>query len=362
MKKIAKNTKGYILILTLLITATATLVVTYIFNRGTVYVPFMQMMIDREKAKMIALGSIQIIASQLTYQEKEKTQSTIKKQTKQIPNDNEKNLLTRILPTLNRWQIFQLKEHIEGIDAQLRICLMCEEGKVNLNQIYDFSQHKFHGQGKNQRDWKKILQEIFQRIEKITKGKDLFPSLEKFLRKQKYPLNDVTDLLTIKSFAIFKNNLFYEPPSKLAKEQIQIKHPLYLTDIFTISSRKAMLEPWLFSNSIDRLFGLKQTNFGDVQQRKQMVNQWLKNFKKTTKWGQDWNTQLKPVYEKEFQSLPPGIDSIFSTIFEPKMFSILSYATVGNITQRLFTIVERIKSSQNGQTVYDVKIRKLYWL
>ncbi len=362
MKKIAKKSKGYILILTLLITATATVVVTYIFNRGIIYVPFMQIMINREKAKMIAIGSIQIIASQLTYQEKEKTQSTIEKQTKQIPNDNGKKLLTRILPTLNRWQTFQLKENIEGVDAQLRICLMCEEGKINLNRIYDFSQHKFHGQGKKQGDWKKFLQEVFQRIEKINKGKDLFPSLEKFLRKQQYPLNDVTELLTIKSFAIFKNNLFYEPPSKFEKEKVQIKHPLYLTDIFTISSRKAMLEPWLFSDSIDRLFGLKQTNFGDIQQRKQMVNQWLKNFKKTTKWGQDWNIQLKPVYEKELQSLPPGINSIFSTTFEPKIFSILSYATVGNITQRLFVIVERIKSSQNGQTVYDVKIRKLYWL
>ena len=44
------------------------------------------------------------------------------------------------------------------------------------------------------------------------------------------------------------------------------------------------------------------------------------------------------------------------------MFSILSYATVGSVTQRLFVVVERIKSSQNGQTVYDIKIRKLYWL
>ncbi len=167
MKKIAKKSKGYILIFTLLITATATVVVTYIFNRGIIYVPFMQIMIDREKAKMITLGSIQIIASQLTYQEKE---------TKQIPNDNEKKLLARILPTLNRWQTFQLKENIEGIDAELRICLMCEEGKINLNLIYDFSQHKFHGQGKKQGDWKKFLQEIFQRIEKKNKGKDLFTS------------------------------------------------------------------------------------------------------------------------------------------------------------------------------------------
>jgi len=359
MKKIAKKTRGYILILTLLITATSTVVVTYIFNRGIIYVPFIQIMIDREKAKMITLGSIQIIASQLTYQEKEKTQSTIEKQT---PSDNEKKLLARILPTLNRWQTFQLKENIEGVNAQLRICLMCEEGKINLNQIYDFSQHKFYGEGKKQGDWKKFLQEIFQRIEKTNKGKDLFISLEKFLRKQQYPLNDLTELLTIKSFAVFKNNLFYKPPSKFDKEKAQIKYPLYLTDIFTISSRKAMIEPWLFSDSINRLFGLKQTKFGDTQQRKQIVNQWLKNFKKTAKWGQDWNTRLKPVYEKELQSLLPDINSIFSTTFEPKIFSILSYATVGNITQRLFTIVERIKSSQNGQTVYDVKIRKLYWL
>ena len=362
MQKIVKKTNGYILIFTLLITAAMTTVVTYIFNRGIIYVPFMQLMVDQEKAKIIALSGIQIIASQLTYQEKEKRPPTVEKQVTPGQDDNEKKLLARILPTLNRWQTFQLKENIEGIDAQLQVCLMSEEGKINLNKIYDFSQHKFRGQEKKQENWKKILQEVFNRIEKINKDKELFLSLEKFLRKQQQPLNDVTELLTIKPFAVFKNNLFYEPPSKLEKKNRQTKQPLYLTDVFTTSSSKATLEPWLFSDSLNHLFGLKQAKFGDIKQRKKIVNQWLKNFKKTAKWVQDWNTQLKPVYEKELQSLPQSINSILSTTFEPKMFSVLSYATVGSITQRLFAVVERIKSSQNGQTVYDVKIRKLYWL
>jgi len=360
-EKIKKN-NGYILIFTLLITAAMTAVVTYIFNRGIIYVPFIQLMIDQEKAKTIALSGIQIIASQLTYQEKEKKAPATEKKITPQQNNDEKKLLARILPILNRWQTFELKDNVEGIDAQLQICLMSEEGKINLNKIYDFSQHKFRGQEKKQGNWKKILQEIFKRTEKINKGKDLFSSLEKFLNKQQQQLNDVTELLTIKPFIIFKNNLFYEPPHKLEQEKSPIKQPLYLTDIFTTNSNKDTIEPWLLSNSLDQLFGLKQVEFGDIKQRKQIVNQWLKNFKKTAKWKQDWNTQLKPVYEKELQSLPQGIDSILSTTFEPKMFSILSYATVGRITQRLFAIVERIKSSQNGQTVYDIKIRKLYWL
>ncbi|HEB41865.1 MAG TPA: hypothetical protein ENI08_02505 [Candidatus Dependentiae bacterium] len=362
MQKIVKKNNGYILIFTLLITAATTAVVTYIFNRGIVYVPFMQLMIDQEKAKIIALSGIQVIASQLTYQEKEKREPRVEKKTMPNQDNNEKKLLARILPTLNRWQTFQLKENIEGIDAQLQVCLMSEEGKINLNKIYDFSQHKFRGQEKKQENWKKILQEVFNRIEKINKGKDLFSSLEKFLSKQQQPLNDVTELLAIKSFITFKNDLFYDPPNKLEKKKRPTKQPLYLTDIFTTSSSKATLEPWLFSDSLDHLFGLKQAEFGDIKQRKKIVNQWLKNFKKTAKWKQDWNTQLKPVYEKELQSLPQSIDSILSTTFEPKMFSILSYATVGSVTQRLFVVVERIKSSQNGQTVYDIKIRKLYWL
>ncbi|MGB8367574.1 MAG: hypothetical protein WCD44_04410, partial [Candidatus Babeliales bacterium] len=315
---VKKNYNGYILIFTLLMTAAMTALTTYIFNRGIIYTPFIQLMINQEKARIIAIGGIQIIASQLTYQEKEKKQTTtMEKQVETSSNNNEKKFLARILPTLNRWQIFQLAEDTEGIDAQLQVCLMSEEGKININKIYDFSQHKFYEKETNQQNWKKILQEIFARIEKISKEKDLFSSLEKFLSKQNHPLNDVTEILNDKPFAIFKNNLFYEPPSKSKGQKTQVTPLLYLTDIFTTSSSTMLLEPWLFSNSIDNLLGLKQATFGDIKQRKEMVEKWLKNFKKTVKWKQDWNTQLKPVYEKELQSLPQGIDSIFSTTFDP---------------------------------------------
>lgn len=360
MQKIVKKNSGYILVLTLLITATITILSTYIFNRGIIYMPFTALMIDQEKAKLLAVSGIQIIASQLTYQEKELKSK--EKPTVTDPVSSEKKFLTQILPTLNRWQTFQLKKSIEGIDAQLQVCLMSEEGKINLNKIYDFSQHKFVVREKGKPSWKKILQEICTHIEKVNKEKDLFLSLEKFLSQQKQPLNDITELLISKPFAIFKNNLFYNPPTDSKKEKSQEKSSVYLTDIFTTRSSSELLEPWLFSNSIANLLGLKQAKFGDIRQRKEIITKLLKNFKKTAKWQQDWNTQLKPIYEKELQSLPQGIDSIFSTTFDPKIFSILSYATVDNITKRLFVIVERIKSSQNGQTVYDIKIRKLYWL
>ena len=56
--------------------------------------------------------------------------------------------MSRILPTLNRWQEFDLKEKVDGVDGQIKVCLMCEEGKINLNRIIDFEKGTFDGDGK----------------------------------------------------------------------------------------------------------------------------------------------------------------------------------------------------------------------
>lgn len=68
--------------------------------------------------------------------------------------------LEAFFPSLHQWQTFKLKEGVEGIDATIRICLSCEEGKINLNNIYDFKEKKFNNGAE------KFLQDIFGRIEK----------------------------------------------------------------------------------------------------------------------------------------------------------------------------------------------------
>jgi len=347
---------GYILILTLMMIATATVIGTYIFIRGSSYVPYMRTMIEQEKAQALALGGVQVAVSQLSYTQNKQASSAqqpANQQNKQ--QDQKKELLMTILPIINRWQIFPLKEKVDGVSGDINVCLMCEDGKINLNDIYDFQKHVFKGANQQKGDWQKIMKDIMSRVGQLVGGADLFSALEKFLKKQQYQLNDVTQLLNIKEFAVFKDKVFYQP----SPEQAQGKIALYLTDLFTVHSSGAKLEPWLLSDSLLGVLKLKQAAPGQIASRKKSVKKWLTNFKPTVQWNKDWNKVLKPIYGKD---LPKTIESVLSSTFEPQWFSVLSYGKVGRVTARCMAIMQLVKRASNGKTGYDVSIRKLYWL
>ena len=54
-----------------------------------------------------------------------------------------KQLLKAILPVINRPQSFALKQAVDGINGTITIVLGSEEGKININKLYDFDKHKF---------------------------------------------------------------------------------------------------------------------------------------------------------------------------------------------------------------------------
>src|SRR5438309_2526645 len=375
MKHIKKSCDGYIMIFTLLIVGAAMMVVTYVGHRGSFYLPFSTMLLAREKAKMLALGGVQVAIAQLSQSDKKENEppsakATEDRQKEEKPKEasgekdaasagegkqsEEQDFLLRILPTLNRWQQFDLTEEIDGVDGQIKICLVCEEGKINLNRIIDFKKGAFRGS--EQSGWKMIMQEICKSIEKTVKGADLFPAFEKIVKDAKFKFNDATELITRKEFSHFKDILFYEPPTTKKQDT------LYLTDIFTVWSSSDKIEPWLFSDSMNGLLGLPRVEVDDIKKRKEQAATWIKNFKPRANWQQDWKAMLMPVYGKELRTLPKNIDSMLSTNFAPRFFSVLVHGKVGEITQHVYAILERNKSSQGNTVEYDVAIKKLYWL
>jgi hypothetical protein len=335
---------GYILIVTLLMIAGMTAIGTYIYLRSTVFVPFMRTMYNREKAKEIAFGGLQLAIQQLSQFDESGSDQKTKQET-----GGAQQLFARIAPIINRWQTFALKKNSDGIDGNIQICLVCEEGKININRIYNFEKSEFFRQGQLKGDWQKIMSLICKRIEDILGGKELFSSLESFLKNRKYPLYDVTELLTIKEFSVFRDHIFYQPTDTN-------KPAIYLTDLFTIFSDKNIVEPRLFSHSMLSILKLAQN--GSAEQIATLQN----NFKQSVQWPLDWETQLKPLYQKEFPTIINELETILSPYFNPQQFSILSYGTVGNVTERLLGIVKRNKRARNGKTGYDITIRKLYWL
>jgi hypothetical protein len=361
-----RQKSGYILILVLMLTSLSVVLVSYIYNKGFGVIPFSYGTIQREKAKMLALSGIQIALSQFAQEiEIPKTetqpQAPPTKANQQTPQQNpqdeaSKKFLETILPLLNSWQTFALKEEVDGIDGEIKICITSEDGKLDINQIFDFNKHEF----KNASFIAEFFKEGFKNVGK----EDLFSEFEKFLKERHYKLDDPTELLLIKGFEVFRHSLFYEPKERIEKKEgTKTKGPLYLADIFTVWSGKTTVDPWLLSPSMSTIFGLQRIDLGtELDNKKKLAKQWVKDFKSENNWQQDWNKILSPVYGVDFNSLAKGFDSLLSTKFDPRIFSVLSYGKVGDITQRILAIVERVIKQEESTFSPQVKIKKLYWL
>ncbi len=363
---------GYILIYTLLTIASITTIATYMIMRSSFFIPFARTMETREKAALIARNGIQIGIAQLArtnYKSKEKQNTNAKTDTQANQKEtaaaqDTRLFLTHFLPTINRWQIYNFTKEKNGIDATLRICLMTEEGKININEIYDYKNKKFMPLRGSAQGWELLLQEFFTSIEQKMVGKNLFKALDDFLKKQPKKLNDVTELLRIKEFEIFKNRQFYEPPTDISSEKEKTKKhsPLFLTDLFTTYTNKKTINPLFFSNSLLIMLSLPDAHYNDREERKKNVEKWLAPFKTSGTSKIDWNTLFEQVFKKKLNTLPKNSESLFDTEMTPRIFSLISEAKVGKITQRFFAILERIKNTNKEKIQYNVTIKKLYWL
>jgi hypothetical protein len=340
-----KNKPGYVLTLTLALIALCMFISTYVFNKGFVFVRFSHTMIEREKARQLAYGGVQLAISQLAAFEK-KPEKEKKDEKAAAPASDGASLLKTLLPILNKPQKFTLKQPIDGINGTISITLGSEEGKININRLYDFEKHAFVGEGQASGDMKKMFQELFTLI-KEKNGADLFADFEKFLKERKYPLNDPSELLKVKGFDVFKQDIFYDPTMAKTRDE---KDKIFLNDVFTVASSKKEIEPWLFSNSLITLLNLKPEKPSE---------ELLKNFKEQADWKNDWNKVLKPFYGVEFNALPKTIAALLNPAFNPQMFNVLSQATVGKVTVTLFVLLEREKSADKNAAP-SIHIRGVY--
>ncbi len=366
-----KQQNGFIIPLVLMLLSVIIVLATSIYQKGSLFVPFMQVVKEREHAKMLALSGVQVAMSQLASPAKfaagtQKTSqaSDTKKEAdqKDSPQKQEsaeqqaQNLLSQLLPTINQWQEYPIKKDIDGIEGTIKIALSCEEGKIDLNRIYDFARKKFVGEGQPRGDWKKILEFVCQRIQKQMKISDnLFESFEKFFKQRHSKINDATELLPLNGFKPFARSLFYDPSSQKSKEQ------LYLLDIFTAYG-SAKLQPWLLSRSVQDIFEFKSGTKSEKQKKQEMIQSLIKKLKPITNVSQEWNAIFQPLYGIEFKRLHKGLEAFFDGSFDPKIFSVVSYGVVGKVTQRIYAILERVRHVTKDKTWYDVKVRKFYWI
>ena len=345
--KLNHNQPGYILAITLAFISMLMFLGAYVASKGLVFGAYSKITINRQKAMQLAEGGIQLAMSQIagepmpkaTEKEQPKEQPAKGAQagkTTEQPASDGKQLLKTLLPIFNKTQNFTLKQSIEGVNGTITLLIGSEEGKININAMYDFDKHKFVGEGAAQNDMKKVMQEVFNALKERTSA-DLFAEFEKFLKERKYPLNDVTELLSIKGFDVFKNEIFEDVQA--AKDQKKPK--IFLADLFTVSAPRAQIEPWFLSDSLLALLNLKRD-------KEKSTDDLLKNYKDRSDWKNDWAKTLKPLYNVDFSALPKGIASLFNPTFAARFFSVLSVGTVGGVSVRLLAIVERAKSNEGA--------------
>lgn len=359
---------GFVIPLTLMLISIITILITALYQRGVLFVPFMSTMYKRQQARMLAMSGVQIAMSELVQSGEIEKKENEKKDTPPSTQPNKQLLpmaisqegalfFSYLFPKMYQWQEFPLKKEIDGIDGTIRIILASEDGKINLNAIYDFVTKKFVGEGQLNGDWKKIMQQLLQRVQnKMGISANLFEGFEKFLKQRQYKVNDASELLTIDAFRSFTARQFYEPTSKESKEQ-----PLYLLDLFTVYGY-GKLQPWLLSDALRGALDMKRISSASSTGTQEMSQELQKKFKSNVTAPQDWNALMQPIYGIEFQRLPKGIEAVFETTFDPQLFSVVSYGIVGDITLRAYAILERVKRFAKQKTWYDIKIKKFYWI
>lgn len=365
------NKPGYVMVITLMVIALIVGLVTIMAQKSNVHVRYMKTMINREKAKNLALSGVQIAMSQLANAEKEPEKkeaapaSQDKKQQKQKdPIADMRRFLTKILPHLNTWQTFKLTEKNDGVRGQISICIGCEDGKIDINQFFDAAQKKFVNEGAGKDDAKKMMQELFTKIKDIQGGESLFTVFEKFLKERQNRLHEPSELLAIKEFDVFKNKIFFEPEPSVQQKSGQEKQNVYLNDIFTLWSSKKELNPWLLSHSLQVLCGMNAAKKGEEFKEKQLEGK-LKELKQALTFPKDWDKFLTPLFGKKFDQLPKELRALMSTKFEPHVFSVLSYGTAEDVTQKLLIILERKEAPVAGsssETEFVFRVKRVYWL
>lgn len=370
-----KKNPGFILVLTLLILSLATIIVTKLFVQARTYTAFSMITTKREQARHLAQSGVALALAQLTLHDT-KLKPKDEKQDKEKPNEKQavekqaRQLLKTLLLVQNKWQTFVLTHDQDGIDAIIHICITCEDGKINLNKIWNFKTHAFSNTLLKTQDPKKLFGMLGETAAPFTNNKNMFEGVVDVLKKQPQPLFDITQLLTSTKLWDFKDHVFFEPPFEQPKEasksssefmpmvQDKVKDAIALTDLFTVWTDESTMYPLLLSTSMRLIFKLP-AHAPNTKEFAQEVDTLVEKIPLDgVNWMQDWNTYAKPVLQKEFAVLPKEILPFLGSKFEPRIFSVLCYAEVGTVKQKLLAILERSRV-EKGE---EFKVKKLYWI
>lgn len=370
---------GYIVILAVMIIAAMTALVTSVINRVMVYTKLQYVLADREQARLLALSGVQIALAQLSAEQAKEINNKKEPEKKAAmnisgPKPEEKAAQFKtVLPLLNKWQQFAFAEDQGGVAGACEIYIAAEQGKINLNALYDFKKKQFVAPDVQKKsaqagvvakpqnatsgmqnqvpaiDGLKILQAIGDQLP--MKGQIFAEAVGDVFKARGRPLVDVTELLSDKKFQKMRDMLFVTPEKEGKQER------LALLDIFTVETNiepKNGLQPLVISRSLGLVLQLKALDKVDKKNMDKLLEQ-VKALQVPVAWQQKWDQLLSPVYGKQYSALSNEIKQLFATEFETLTFSVLCYGKFKNTLVKVYAVLAR-----NHADEYCIK--KLYWL
>ncbi len=367
-----RKKSGVIVIVALMMVSVIVMLTEQLMRSVLVGSRFMKTMVEREKAKTLALSGINIAMAQLLPSEdKPEEDKDDKKNQTGGQQDNKlaktKKLLKVLLPNLNRWQNFTLDEKKDGIDGSVKICMVSEHGKINLNEAFDFEKQEF----------KPAYATLIGGLaiqNKLAAG-EMLKILQDYFTKRRKKLDDLSELLEIKQFAGI--DFIYKPPTgpQNKKEKDKSNEKLTVQDIFTVWTSSAEINLLLLSDALCVMLNIRQPRAQDAVALKEPFKTFIAGYK--DEWVQDWEQNWKNITPIYGGKVPPfkNLPSMFAKQFEPVIYSVLSCGKVGQTEQQLLAIIKKVKEKKvvqptnnqigqisNNEDQESFKILRLYWL
>ena len=341
-----KNSKASILIFTLIILSVITVLTVQLMRSVLINYIFTSNQIKMHQARTLAFGGVNLAISQLLDENKNQKEENIKDEK---DKDKVRQLLQRVFVNLNKKQTFKLMQDIDGIEGEVGFCISCENGKLNINKIFDFEKNEF------KEEYKKLLAGL--KINGKLASGEILKKLTDFLKERNRKLDDISELTKIEG--LNKVDLFYKPP-KISdiKNKQNLSTDVYLQDLFTIWTDKEQLEFLFVSNSVLTILGLRRPLANDAtvfeKQFKALIEIINKNYSQNL--NDNWS-YYSPIFGKE-NKLLNNFKSIFSKEFGPKVYSVISYGKVGDMEQKLLVVLKEVEKQKKSKDSSNQTVKK----
>lgn len=410
-----KKSQGYILILALFIIAMSVALITAVVQQALVYQRQVRFNVDREKARLLVVGAAQMVLDQISLvvpkeSPKKEAPAPQNNRDKKDELSNKQKWVKKLLSVVNTWQTIELTDQTVGIDATIKLYITSEQGKINLRALADeiakpkqpekkpvatpaanpvqkqnnstplagqkqsnnkpapspaqkpnnnvpaapkqnnMTKEPAKTESSEKKSYPTIINELIQKDTQFS----ILNGLKETRKSLGRLIEDPTELLTLPGIGTLKKDVFISDT-----QDKQDKKPIYLMDLFTVSSGSGKLNPWLLSQSTAKVLGFEVKKDKDAQKL-------AKEFKPTMDWSKDWDKIFAPVYGKQYASMDAELKSAFSTSFEATAFSAIMYIKMGSVTQKVYALFEKDSASSVSPNLSKdsvlFRISKLYWL